>query len=119
MRALFQCASAPLGTQIGVPFKTIRPPEFHPELLPGGIRQDEGDFPGLVLVQGELCYITYEAGSWRSQELVPGHSLVGPSLRRITDQKVGRPDRWVTGVVVVGGIREQLVLFPNGPPCRY
>ena len=119
MRALFQCAAAPRGTQIGVPFKTIRPPEFHPELLPGGIRQDEGDFPGLVLVQGELCYITYEAGSWRSQESVPDHSLVGPSLRRITDQKVGRPDRWVACAVVLGGIREQLVLFPNGPPRRY
>ena len=111
--------SGPAGNATRIPFKTICPPEFRPELLPGSMRQDNGDFPGLVLVRGELRYITYEAGSWRSQESVPSHHLVGPSLRRITDQKVGRPDRWVTSVVVVGGIREQLVLFPNGPPCRY
>ena len=49
------------GTETGVLFITICPPEFLLELLPGGSGQDEGEFPGLVLFRGELRYITSEA----------------------------------------------------------
>ena len=49
------------GNATGVLFITICPPGFHPELLPGGIRQDEGGFTGLVLFRGELRYIACEA----------------------------------------------------------
>ena len=100
--------SGPAGNATGVLFKTICPPDFRPELLPAGIRQDEGDFPGLVSVRGELRYIACEA--W-----IEWGARLGVSLT----WKQGRPDRRVRCVVVMGGIPRQLALFPNGPPRLY